>query len=146
MLKSNQDFDYNKFNEIAQAIASKQDKPKASKQAKTCTLAQGTAISYTKSCSQLDAKPRASLGDRRMMRDYANVSHEDKCYQVPKDIPLFDELIRIVKLRYEREHQVGATVTMTSKEHQNLRRAIAKGDMHNVTKIIQRNITSNQVR
>lgn len=122
--------------------------PKAS-DSRWAILAKGTEDSAARNLEKYDCRPKASLGDRRLMGDFACVSTEDKLYKVPKgvtNVELCAELLRIKLVRYMREHELGQMPLMSSKEHQNLRRALAKGDMHNVTKIIQRNVINNQIK
>lgn len=118
-------------------------------QSRWALLAQGTDASRVKACDLTDARPKASLGDRRLMRDTANISQEDILYKVDRSlghIELFIEFLKIRKLRADRESATALEGRLNAQEYRLMKRALNRGDLERVSAILERAMNLNTVK
>jgi len=112
-------------------------------------LSKGTDSSKIRSCNNTDARPKASLGDRRIMRDIANVSSEDLLYKVDKSlnmVELFTEFLRIRKLKADREAVTALEGRINAKQYRQLKYHIANGHSDGIARVLEAALKNNQIR
>lgn len=120
-------------------------------------LSKGTESSFIKSCDQTTARPKHSMGDRRLMHDSSNIKPEWALYELPatcpkhgrglEDLqPIFAELLRLKLLASSEEHELNKQPTLNSKQWHKIKRAAARGQWSECAKVLQQAITLNQVR
>lgn len=122
--------------------------PKAD-QSRWALLAKGTVSSHKRACDQTDARPKAQLGDRRLMNDLANVTTEDLLYKVDKSLKLVDlfiEFLRIRKLRHDREAVTALEGRINAKQYRQLKYHIANGHQDGIARVLEQALNNNQIR
>jgi hypothetical protein len=133
--------------------------PKAG-ESRWALLDKGTAKSERRNVCQLDAKHKPVLGDRRLMRDVANVNDEDLLYAIPEGLDLaglLGELYRVIRLKLEREQDTrhefygrgcvaGLRHQITRKDSRELKFCYERGYMDRVAALIQKYVNLNQVK
>ncbi len=129
--------------------------PKAS-ESRWALLAQGEIISRDRACSKLTAKPKAQLGDRRLMRDRANMNEADKLYDIPESCPkhgrgiedlqpIFIELLRLALVKRSEAFELDRSGKLNAQEYRLMTRALKRGELTRVSEILQRALNSNQI-
>lgn len=122
--------------------------PKAS-ESRWALLAKGTDTSQAKACDNTDARPKAQLGDRRLMREVSCVNPEDQLYKVDASldlIGLFTEFLKIRKLRADREACTALEGRLNAQQYRLMRRALKRGELDRVSAILEQALNLNQIK
>lgn len=119
--------------------------PKAN-ETRWALLAQGTDASAKRNLCNIDARHKPVLGDRRIMRETANINPEDSLYTVPKGLNIveyFIEFLKIRKLRADRESATALEGRLNAQEYRLLKRALSRGELERVSSILERALNNN---
>ncbi len=119
-------------------------------------LAKGTVSTFKRNVTQTDCRPKASLGDRRLMRDVANMNEADALYVLPESCPkagrgiedlqpVFVELLRLALIKRSDEFELNKEGRLNAYQYRQIKRAAARQDWSKCAEVLQAAMTLNQI-